>query len=289
MPRSIENRLLALEALRAKARAGGGAARREKQHKAGKLTALERVELLGDPGLLRGDGHLRRPPLPRLRDGRRRERDSGRRRRRGRRARRGPPRLRLRAGLHGLRRVAVGDERREDLQGHGPRDEGGRARRGPQRLGRRAHPGRRRLSRGLRRHLPAQHARLRRRPADLGGARPLRGRRRLLAGDHGLRPHGAGHELDVRDRARRHQDRHARGRHEGNARRRRHARVRLGRRAHRRRLGRGLPPEDPHAPLVPSLEQPRGSSAPRDRGSRRTARIPSWTVSSRPRRTSLTT
>ena len=50
MPRSIENRLLALEALRAKARAGGGAARREKQHKAGKLTALERVELLGDPG-----------------------------------------------------------------------------------------------------------------------------------------------------------------------------------------------------------------------------------------------
>jgi len=50
MPRSIENRLLALEALRAKARAGGGTARREKQHKAGKLTALERVELLGDPG-----------------------------------------------------------------------------------------------------------------------------------------------------------------------------------------------------------------------------------------------
>ena len=52
MPRSIEKRLLALEALRAKARAGGGAARREKQHKAGKLTALERVELLGDPGSL---------------------------------------------------------------------------------------------------------------------------------------------------------------------------------------------------------------------------------------------
>src|ERR1022692_252255 len=50
MPRSIENRLLALEALRARARAGGGAARRAKQHKAGKLTALERVELLGDPG-----------------------------------------------------------------------------------------------------------------------------------------------------------------------------------------------------------------------------------------------
>src|SRR6202142_1755146 len=50
MPRSIEDRLLALEALRAKARAGGGAARREKQHKAGKVSALGGVELLGDPG-----------------------------------------------------------------------------------------------------------------------------------------------------------------------------------------------------------------------------------------------
>jgi len=50
MTRSIEDRLHALGALRAKARAGGGADRREKQHKAGKLTARERVELLGDPG-----------------------------------------------------------------------------------------------------------------------------------------------------------------------------------------------------------------------------------------------
>ena len=50
MTRSIEDRLHALGALRAKARAGGGADRREKQHKAGKLTAMERVELLGDPG-----------------------------------------------------------------------------------------------------------------------------------------------------------------------------------------------------------------------------------------------
>jgi propionyl-CoA carboxylase beta chain len=52
MTRSIEDRLLALDALRARARAGGGAERREKQHKAGKLTAFERVELLGDPGSL---------------------------------------------------------------------------------------------------------------------------------------------------------------------------------------------------------------------------------------------
>src|SRR5258706_9224547 len=39
-----------LGALRGAARAGGGAERLEKQHKAGKLSARERVELLGDPG-----------------------------------------------------------------------------------------------------------------------------------------------------------------------------------------------------------------------------------------------
>ncbi|MGA7990695.1 MAG: acyl-CoA carboxylase subunit beta [Thermoanaerobaculia bacterium] len=50
MTRSIDDRLANLESLREKSRLGGGAERREKQHKAGKLTARERVELLGDPG-----------------------------------------------------------------------------------------------------------------------------------------------------------------------------------------------------------------------------------------------
>ena len=50
--------------------------------------------------------------------------------------------------------------RAEDLQGDGPRDEGRRARHRAQRLGRRAHPGGRRVARRLRRHLPAQHARV---------------------------------------------------------------------------------------------------------------------------------
>ncbi|HVO50148.1 MAG TPA: acyl-CoA carboxylase subunit beta [Thermoanaerobaculia bacterium] len=50
MTRSIDDRLEFLESLREKSRLGGGAERREKQHKAGKLTARERVELLGDPG-----------------------------------------------------------------------------------------------------------------------------------------------------------------------------------------------------------------------------------------------
>jgi len=48
--RSIEDRLAKLESLRAASRAGGGAARLERQHKAGKLSAHERVELLCDPG-----------------------------------------------------------------------------------------------------------------------------------------------------------------------------------------------------------------------------------------------
>ena len=50
MTRSIDERLATLESLREKSRLGGGPERREKQHKAGKLTARERVELLGDPG-----------------------------------------------------------------------------------------------------------------------------------------------------------------------------------------------------------------------------------------------
>ena len=49
----------------------------------------------------------------------------------------------LRAGLHRLRRIALRDQRRQDLQDHGHGDAQRRADRRPQRLGRRAHPGRR--------------------------------------------------------------------------------------------------------------------------------------------------
>lgn len=48
--KSIEERLATLEALRVASRAGGGPERVARQHKAGKLSARERVELLGDPG-----------------------------------------------------------------------------------------------------------------------------------------------------------------------------------------------------------------------------------------------
>jgi propionyl-CoA carboxylase beta chain len=47
---SIEEKLKRLEELNAKALLGGGEARIERQHQAGKLTARERIELLFDPG-----------------------------------------------------------------------------------------------------------------------------------------------------------------------------------------------------------------------------------------------
>jgi propionyl-CoA carboxylase beta chain len=47
---SIEEKIKRLEELDAQARLGGGEARIERQHQAGKLTARERIELLFDPG-----------------------------------------------------------------------------------------------------------------------------------------------------------------------------------------------------------------------------------------------
>ena len=117
----------------------------------------------------------------------------------------------VRAGLHRLRRLALGRLRHQDLQGDGPGDEGRRAGHRPQRLGRRAHPGGRRVARRLRRHLPPQHAGVGRRPADQRHHGPVRGRRRLLAGDDRLHPDGREHQLHVHHRPRRHQDGDARG------------------------------------------------------------------------------
>jgi propionyl-CoA carboxylase beta chain len=50
-------------------------------------------------------------------------------------------------------------------------------------------------------------------PADQRDHGPLRRRRRLFAGHDRLHLHGEGHELHVRDRARRGEDRHQRGGH----------------------------------------------------------------------------
>ena len=159
-----EERFARLTAMRAESLLGGGADRIEQQHGRGKLTARERLELLLDPGsFVELDAFV----TSRSTAFGSRERSRRRRRHRPRHDRR-PARLRLQPGLHGLRRFARRGLRREDREGHGSRDEGRRADHRAQRFGRRANPGRRRLARRLCRHLPAQHARVRRRAAALG-------------------------------------------------------------------------------------------------------------------------
>ena len=126
---------------------------------------------------------------------------------------------------------------------------------GHQRLGRRADPGGRRLARRLRRDLLAQRAVLRRDPADLARHGPVRRRRRLLARDDRLRPHGRGLVVHVHHRPRRREDGDRRGGDVRGARRRGDARDEVGRRALRRARrggcarGRALPA------LVPAAEQ----------------------------------
>ena len=80
-----------------------------------------------------------------------------------------------------------------------------------QRLGRGADPGGRRLARRLRRRLRAQRAVLRRDPAAQPDHGPVRGRRRLLAGDDRLHLHGQGDLAHVHHRPRGDQDGDRRG------------------------------------------------------------------------------
>ena len=173
-------------------------------------------------GLVRGVRHVRRAPRDRLRHGQGAE-DPG--RRRGDRLGHGerPHGVRVRQGLHGVRRLALGDACAEDPEDPGHGDEGARADRRPVRCRRRAHPGGRRLARRLRRGVQAQRDRLGRDPADFRDHGAVRGRRRLLARHDRLHLHGEGHELHVRDRAGRGEDRHQRGRHRRRARRRERA------------------------------------------------------------------
>ena len=259
-----EERLDRLDAMRAEATARWRRdARSNDSTRSGKLTARERLELLLDAGLVRRARCVRHASRHRVRPGRA-ARPRRRRRHRPRHDRR-PARLRLQPGLHGLRRIAVRGLRREDLQGHGPRDEGRRADHRAQRFGRRANPGRRRVARRLRRHLPAQRPGVRRRAADLGGHGAVRRRRGVLAGDHRLHDHGRGHELHVRDRAERREDRDPRGGRLGIPRRRDDAHD-----EERRRAPRGAPTRPRRSTAarrilaLPAAEQPGGSAARRD-------------------------
>ena len=96
----------------------------EKQHRAGKLTARERIDALVDPGQLHRDRSLRHASFagPERRPSR-----AGRRRHHRARAHRRPRRLRVRAGLHGVRRRAGRDARQQDREADGSGAEDRRA------------------------------------------------------------------------------------------------------------------------------------------------------------------
>ena len=271
-------------------RAGG--ARREREGGraaagAGEAAGARAGREAARPGLVRRARPLRPPSQPGLRlDGEPAVRRRGRHRlRRDLR----PQGLRLLAGLHRLRRLALRGLRREDLQGDGH----GRQVRLPgdrdQRLRRRADPGGRRLARRLRGDLLAERAGVGRRAADLARARPLRRRRGLLAGDHRLRADGRGLVVHVHHRARRREDGDGRGGLVRGARRRRDARIEVGRGAlHCGRRG-GVPRGRALPALVPAAEQPRARSV---RGALRSGRSRgrrSWTRSFPTRRRSRTT
>jgi propionyl-CoA carboxylase beta chain len=110
---------------RAAARLGGGQKRIDSAARKGKLSARERIELLLDSGSFEEWDMFKEH---RCTDFGMAE-AVGARRRRGDRLRhhQRPPDVRFLAGLHGLRRLAVGSACREDLQGDGPRDQGRRA------------------------------------------------------------------------------------------------------------------------------------------------------------------
>ena len=143
-----------LDHRRAGARAGGGAARIEAQHKRGKLTARERMELLMDKGSFEEFDMFVEHRSAEF--GMEKIEDSGRRRghRLGHRQR--PHRVRLRQGFHRVRRLAQRGPCPEDRQDPGPGHEGAGADRRPVRRRRRPHPGRRGGARRLRRGVQAQ-------------------------------------------------------------------------------------------------------------------------------------
>ena len=195
-----------LERRRAEARVGGGQARIEAQHKRGKLTARERIDLLMDENSFEefdmyvehrcADFGMEKSKIPG--DG----------------VVTGWGTINGRvvyvfakdftvfggslSEAHARKIMKIQDMA---LQNRAPII-------GSVRCRRRAHPGGRGGARRLRRGVPEERAGLRRHPADLRDHGALRRRRRLLARHDRLHFHGEGHELHVRDRARRGEDRH---------------------------------------------------------------------------------
>ena len=171
--------------LERRAELGGGEERLRKQHEQGKLTARERIELLFDPGTFEEVDKLVTHRCTRLRDG----------------ASRSIPGDGVVTG-HGRVDGRVVYVFAQDFTVFGGSLSETNAakickvmdlamRNGAPVVGLNDSGGARiqegvRLARRLRRHLPAQHARLRRRAADLRDHGPVRRRRGLFAGDHRL-------------------------------------------------------------------------------------------------------
>ena len=252
-----------------RSRAGRGRRARRATAQEGQAHGARAAGSAARPGQLRRARPLRHPPLNRLRS--RPAGVSGRRRRHGVGPDRRPPGVRLLAGLHRVRRLALRGARREDLQGDGPGDAERRAGDRPQRFGRRPDSGGRRIARRIRRHLPPQHARVGRRAADLRHPRSLRRRRGVQPGHHRLHLHGPGGQLHVRHRPERGEDGHPRGSQLRRARRRRHPRRHVRRLALRARLGAGIDPGGARAGRLPAAQQPRGAAAPARPTTRSTA------------------
>ena len=205
-------------------------------------------------GLVRGVRHVRRAPLGRLRHG---EQQDSRRRRRHRLGHgQRPHGVRLRQGLHRVRRLAVRGARAEDRQDPGHGDEGARAHHRPVRRRRRPHPGRRGGARRLRRGVQAQRHRVGRDPADFRHHGAVRGRRCLFARDDRFRLHGARHQLHVRHRSRRGEDRDQRGGDGGGARRRFRSHHQIGHRGWLVRQRRRMPAADPPPARLSPHQQP---------------------------------
>ena len=215
---------------------GGGAKRLEQQHARGKLTARERLDAPARRGQLHRDRCVRHASSDRVRP------------------RRGAlPRRRRRHRVTGAidgRLVFVYSQDFTVFGGslseaHAEKIckvmdlavENGAPIIGLSDSGGRAHPGGCRQPRRVRRDLPAQHARVRRRAADVAGDGSVRRWRGVLAGDHRLLDHGRWHELHVRHRAERREDGDPRGDRLRGARRRARAQRDERRRALPRRVG----------------------------------------------------
>ena len=154
---NLEQKLAELKRRDSLAEAGGGEERREREHKEGKMSARERIEFLLDEGTFEETDKL---VTHRCTDfGMDEQKSYGDGFRHRLRPHRRPAGVCVRAGLHRVRRIAVGDQRRQDREDHGHwRCEDGRAGHRPERFRRRAHSGRRDVAGRLCRHFPAQHA-----------------------------------------------------------------------------------------------------------------------------------